>query len=71
MPYGSIYELPPSVQNVLPKKAQEIFRSAFNSAWKEHLGEDEVVAFKIAWSAVKQSYEKDGEKWVKRKPRSH
>lgn len=70
MPYGSIYDLPPSVQNVLPKKAQEIFRSAFNSAWKEHPGDDEVVAFKIAWSAVKHSYEKDGDKWVK-KTRSH
>lgn len=72
MPYGSIYELPPSVQNSLPKRAQEIFLSAFNSSWKEQLGEEEEISFKIAWSAVKQSYKKDGDKWVaKKKKRTH
>lgn len=70
MPYGSIYELPPSVQNVLPKPAQEIFRDAFNSAWKEDLGEEEVRAFKKAWIAVKKSYRKDGERWVSKKSKT-
>ncbi len=33
MPYNSIEELPESVRKHLPLHAQEIYCSAFNSAW--------------------------------------
>ena len=56
MPYQKIEDLPESVKEHLPKHAQEIFRAAFNSATQEY-GEEE-TAFKVAWSAVKQKYEK-------------
>lgn len=45
MPYKILDDLPDSVKSSLPKHGQEIYRSAFNSAWseyglknKEHLG---------------------------------
>ncbi|MBI2811232.1 MAG: ChaB family protein, partial [Candidatus Melainabacteria bacterium] len=47
----------------------EIFKEAFNSAYEQYESDvDEVRAFKIAWSAVKRTYEKKGGKWV-RKPK--
>lgn len=66
MPYDSREELPESVRNVLPVHAQDIYKEAFDSAWKEYADpterrgdEDrETVAHKVAWGAVKQSYEK-------------
>ena len=53
----------------LPRHAQEIYKEAFNSAWEEYADKDErrgdesreEVAHKVAWSAVKQKYEKDGD----------
>lgn len=64
MPYDSIKDLPDQVRDNLPKHAQEIFMSAFNSAAEE---QSEQTAFKIAWSAVKQSYEKDDSgNWTKK-----
>lgn len=74
MPYASRTELPDSVINSLPEHAQEIFLSAYNSAYdeyadpKEREGHDtrEEVAFKVAWSAVKERYHKsDSGNWVK------
>ena len=56
MPYKKISDLPDSVKNHLPKKAQEIFLEAFNSAFKQY--DDEATVFKVAWSAVKKKYEK-------------
>lgn len=55
--------------------AQEIYKEAFNSAWDEYAdasdrrGDDsrEEVAHKVAWSAVKNDYEKDSEGRWKRK----
>lgn len=75
MPYKSNDELPDSVRNNLPKHAQDIYRKAFNSAWEEYKnpedrrGDDsrEEVAHKVAWSAVKKEYHKEGDKWVKDK----
>ena len=73
MPYARISELPDSVKDNLPKHAQEIYKEAFNSAWEqydepeERRGDDsrEEVAHKVAWSAVKQKYEKGaGGRWV-------
>ena len=63
MPYASNDDLPPSVTNHLPPHAQDIFREAFNHAWQSHRG-DEATAFRIAWAAVKRSYEKRGDEWV-------
>lgn len=58
MPYANRTELPDSVQNVLPKHAQDIFKDAFNNAYEEY-GHDEPRAFAVAWSAVKKSYHKN------------
>lgn len=74
MPYDSISELPTSVRDSLPKEAQKIYREAYNDAWDRYAhAEDrkggasrEETAHKVAWSAVKKSYEKKGERWVKK-----
>ena len=58
MPYKDLNDLPKSVLEHLPKHAQEIYRAAFNSAWDEY-AQDEERAHKVAWSAVKNKYEKD------------
>jgi cation transport regulator len=62
MPYASNADLPPGVRNSLPEGGQSIYRSAFNSALEG--GASEESAARIAWSAVKKSYKKVGEKWV-------
>jgi len=75
MPYKNLSDLPESVQNVLPKHAQEIYKEAFNSAWDQYdqpeerrEGRDrEETAHAVAWSAVERVYEKDSAgKWVKK-----
>jgi cation transport regulator len=60
MPYQNIHDLPDSVQDHLPKHAQEIYQSAFNSAWDEY-NQDESRAHRVAWAAVKQKYAKDAQ----------
>jgi cation transport regulator len=75
MPYKTITDLPTSIQSHLPKHAQEIYLAAFNNAWaqyedpKKRRDKDshEEIAHKIAWAAVKHSYEKQGDKWVRKK----
>jgi cation transport regulator len=75
MPYASTNELPESVKSVLPDHAQDIYKEAFNSAYDEYKDPDErrddasreETAHKVAWSAVKKSYEKGpDEKWHKK-----
>lgn len=68
MPYENLTDLPDSVQEHLPKHAQEIYRAAFNNAWDEY-GHDEERAHRVAWAAVKDQYEKDDKtgKWRKKK----
>jgi len=75
MPYETIADLPPTLRRVLPKEAQEIYLKAFNSAFEDYkdpvkrrFGEPlEEVAIKVAWSAVKKTYEKnDNGSWVKK-----
>lgn len=75
MPYNSKSDLPDNVRNVLPDHAQAIYKEAFNSAYQQYdePGERrddasrEEVAHRVAWSAVKQSYEKgDDGKWHKK-----
>jgi cation transport regulator len=73
MPYQSNTDLPSSVRDHLPAHAQAIYREAFNHAWDEYKDSDkrrsqesrEEVAHKVAWSAVKEKYEKSdtGGQW--------
>ncbi|HSM54744.1 MAG TPA: putative cation transport regulator ChaB [Candidatus Sulfomarinibacteraceae bacterium] len=72
MPYDKLSELPDSVRNNLPKHAQEIYKEAYNSAWDQYDDPEErrgdasreETAHRVAWSAVKQKYEKgDDGKW--------
>lgn len=58
MPYENLSDLPESVREHLPKHAQEIYRAAYNSAWDQYNHEEE-RAHRVAWAAVKNSYEKD------------
>jgi len=64
MPYTNNEALPPSVRDHLPAHAQDIFREAFNHAFDAH--GDDARAFRIAWAAVKRSYQKVDGQWVPR-----
>jgi cation transport regulator len=75
MPYRTAEDLPDQVRNHLPPHAQEIFVAAFNDAFNKYkdpkqrrdAGEDlEEIAFKVAWSAVKKEYHKEGSIWVRK-----
>ena len=66
MPYASNEDLPPSVRLHLPPHAQDIYREAFNHAFERYGGADEARPHRIAWAAVKRSYEKIGDEWVPR-----
>lgn len=70
MPYATNADLPPSVRNHLPDHAQDIYREAFNHAYAAHQGDirQEEAAHRIAWAAVKRSYVKSGESWIRRYP---
>jgi cation transport regulator len=69
MPYDNLSDLPDNVRDNLPKHAQEIYRAAYNSAWNQYKDPEdrrgdasrEETAHKVAWSAVKNEYEKDEE----------
>jgi cation transport regulator len=71
MPYDRNPDLPDSVRDNLPEHAQSIYREAFNSAFEEYRSardrrgdaSREETAHKVAWSAVKQKYEKRGDRW--------
>lgn len=64
MPYATNADLPAHLRGHLPPRAQDIYREAFNQAWREYWV-DESTAHRIAWSAVKRSYHKDASgKWV-------
>ena len=66
MPYSNITEIPESVRGVLPKHAQDIYKEAYNNALDQYKNpkdrrgnaSQEEVAHKVAWSAVKDEYEK-------------
>ncbi|HEO98125.1 MAG: ChaB family protein [Campylobacterales bacterium] len=74
MPYDTLDALPDSVKTNLPKHAQEIYKEAFNSAWNEYADPQkrhgdasrEETAHKVAWAAVKHSYEKREGKWIRK-----
>lgn len=74
MPYQSIQELPDSVEENLPKHGREIYKEAYNNAWDQYADPEdrkgdasrEETAHRVAWSAVKQEYEKKNNRWVKK-----
>ena len=71
MLYAICDDLPDSVSNILPAHAQDIYRAAFASAWEQfkdpraYGGNEsrEEAAHKVAWAAVKEKYEKQGDTW--------
>ncbi len=80
MPYRTLAALPKGVKNNLPKRAQQIYRETYNSAWKTYQDPArrrggaslEEVSHRVAWVAVKREFKKDARtgKW-KRKPARH
>ncbi|MFP4403369.1 MAG: ChaB family protein [Candidatus Woesearchaeota archaeon] len=74
MPYKKESDLPKLVKNNLPIDAQKIYKEAYNNAWEQYKNPEdrkgnasrEEVAHKVAWSAVKQKYTKQGNNWVKK-----
>jgi cation transport regulator len=76
MPYDKRSDLPDNVRDNLPEHAQDIYKEAFNNAWDQYddpedrrgdAGREE-TAHKVAWSAVKNEYEKgDDDKWHRKK----
>lgn len=74
MPYDRNADLPKSVTDNLSQHAQTIYRKAYNSAWDQYSDAEErrgsssreETAHRVAWAAVKESYEKKGDRWVKK-----
>jgi cation transport regulator len=74
--FKEITELPDAVREVLPEKAQEVYREAYNRASEpsaviphaavEH--SPDALAHKAAWQAVKKLYYRRGERWVLKRP---
>lgn len=66
MPYEKLTDLPDSVRDNLPKHAQEIYQEAYNSAEEQYDEEDR--RHRVAWSVVKEKYEKDEDsgEWVEK-----
>lgn len=76
MSYERVSALPDSVKDNLPKHAQEIYLAAYNSAWDQYKDPEdrrgdasrEETAHRVAWNAVKQTYEKNAAgNWVQKK----
>ena len=67
MPYEALADLPLAIRR-LPRHAQEIFRAAFNAAWRSYADRgaeaQEEIAHRVAWAAVKKRYRKSGKRWV-------
>ncbi|MDQ5951546.1 MAG: cation transport regulator [Patescibacteria group bacterium] len=75
MPFRTLQDLPDRVQDNLPKHGEEIYLSAYNSAWEQYKDAKdrqksrsrEETAHAVAWSAVENVYEKnDKGEWVKK-----
>lgn len=67
MPYAANEDLPEGVRGHLPEHAQDIFREAFNHAWKQYAADArrEEIAFRTAWTAVKKAgYRKIDGEWA-------
>ena len=52
----------------MPPHALDIYREAFNHSYASHEGDarQEEIAHRTAWAAVKRSYEKAGDQWVRK-----
>lgn len=67
MPYARVAQLPESVKCSLPNHAKAIYKEAFNNAWREYKDpasrrdnvSREEISHRVAWSTVKEKYEKD------------
>ena len=65
-PYKTRKELPEPIQEHLPPNAQDIYKEAFNNAWKQfknpsklkYGGDRETASHRVAWFAVKKKYVK-------------
>ena len=55
MPYAANEDLPDSVREALPARAETIWREAFNSAAEQYGEGDEGRLTAVAWSAVRKS----------------
>lgn len=62
MPYRTIAELPDAIKNALPEAAQGVFVRVVNRCLAD--GDSEESAFRQAWAAVKNGWEKKGGEWV-------
>jgi cation transport regulator len=64
MRYASKSDLPPTVRNVLPEPAQELYLEAYNQGWDQYkegqgyLSRDG-VAHQRGWTAVRHVYVQD------------
>jgi cation transport regulator len=73
VPYERNADLPAAVRKRLPSEAQTIYRKAFNSAWNQYRerkmrrgdASREETAHRVAWAAVKASFAKRGDRWVR------
>ncbi|MFI4998836.1 MAG: ChaB family protein [Reyranellales bacterium] len=65
MPYSSNEKLPGAVRSHLPAAAQDIYREAFNHAWKTYADDvrREEIAHRVAWAAVKRRFHKADGDW--------
>jgi cation transport regulator len=69
MQYETVKQLPVTIRDTLPDKAQEIYRKAYNQAWEEFDKEDhrglnqQGLAHQQAWMAVKHEYVFDLDQW--------
>lgn len=74
MPYDRNADLPDSVRDALPEAAQTVYRKAFNDAWDQYSDPEdrrgsatrEETAHRVAWAAVKKSWEKKDGRWVRK-----
>ncbi|MFP4567483.1 MAG: ChaB family protein [Candidatus Woesearchaeota archaeon] len=74
MPYKKVSSLPEQVKDNLPKHAMKIYKEAYNNAFEQYKDPSkrkgdasrEEAAHKVAWAAVKQKYEKEGDRWVEK-----
>lgn len=66
MPYRRKNDLPKTL-NKLPTEAKEIYSKAFNNAEKFYAKnkDKDLIAAKVAWSAVKRKFRKVRDSWVK------
>ncbi len=71
MLYLSNANLPISVRQQLPPRAQGLYREAFNESWALHTGDAgrEEHASRAAWAAVRQRYHAmPGGRWQPKVP---